>query len=66
MRTITNEINEVLTCDTNQLVALSKKFRAPLNVLDEIKELGKLPVVNFADWWNCYSSRRRFNDATRM
>ena len=48
MRTITNEINEVLTCDTNQLVALSKKFRAPLNVLEMIKELGKLPVVNFA------------------
>jgi len=48
MRTITNEINEVLTCDTNQLVSLSKKFRAPLNVLEEIKELGKLPVVNFA------------------
>jgi len=48
MRTITNEINEVLTCDTNQLVSLSKKFRAPLNVLEEIKVLGKLPVVNFA------------------
>ena len=48
MRTITNEINEVLTCDTNQLFALSKKFRAPLNVLEMIKELGKLPVVNFA------------------
>ncbi len=48
MRTITNEINEVLTCDTNQLVSLSKKFRAPLNVLEEVKELGKLPVVNFA------------------
>ena len=48
MRTITNEINEVLACDTNQLVALSKKFRAPLNVLEMIKELGKLPVVNFA------------------
>ena len=48
MRTITNEINAVLSCDTNQLVALSKKFRAPLNVLEEIKELGKLPVVNFA------------------
>ena len=48
MRTITNEINEVLTCDTNQLVALGKKFRAPLNVLEMIKELGKLPEVNFA------------------
>ncbi len=48
MRTITNESNEVRRCDTNQLVALSKKFRAPLNVLEMIKELGKLPVVNFA------------------
>ena len=48
MRTITNEINEILTSDTNQLVALSKKFRAPLNVLEDIKEIGKLPVVNFA------------------
>ena len=48
MRTITNEINEVLSCDTNQLVSLSKKFRAPLHVLQEIKELGKLSVVNFA------------------
>ena len=48
MRTITNEINEVLSSDTNQLVALSKKFRAPLNVLEDIKEIGKLPVVNFA------------------
>tara|TARA_B100000941_G_scaffold2807_1_gene1795 strand:- start:339 stop:1223 length:885 start_codon:yes stop_codon:yes gene_type:complete len=48
MRTITNEINEVLSSDTNQLVAISKKLRAPLNVLEDIKEIGKLPVVNFA------------------
>ena len=48
MRTITNDINEVLSSDTNQLVAISKKLRAPLNVLEDIKEIGKLPVVNFA------------------
>ena len=44
MRTITNEINQVLTCDTNQLVALSKKFRAPLNVLEMIKELSLIHI----------------------
>jgi len=48
MRTVTNEINEVIACDENEIVALSKKFRAPLNVLEEIKSLNKLPVVNFA------------------
>ena len=48
MRTITNELNEVIACDENEIVALSKKFRAPLNVLEEIKEQNKLPVVNFA------------------
>ena len=48
MRTIINELNEVIACDENEVVALSKKFRAPLHVLEEIKELKKLPVVNFA------------------
>ena len=48
MRTITNQLNEILTCDENQLVALGKKFGAPLNVLEQIKEQNKLPVVNFA------------------
>ena len=48
MRTITNQLNEVISCDENQLVALSKKYGAPLNVLEQIKELNKLPVVNFA------------------
>jgi pyridoxal 5'-phosphate synthase pdxS subunit len=48
MRTITNELNEVIACDENEVVALSKKFKAPLNVLEDIKELKSLPVVNFA------------------
>ena len=48
MRTITNQLNEILTCDENQLVALGKKFGAPLNVLEQIKDQNKLPVVNFA------------------
>ena len=48
MRTVTKEMNEVINCDEHELVSLSKKFGAPLNVLEEIKSLKKLPVVNFA------------------
>ena len=48
MRTVTKEMQEVINCDEHELVSLSKKFGAPLNVLEEIKSLKKLPVVNFA------------------
>ena len=48
MRTVTKEMQEVINCDEHELVSLSKKFGAPLSVLDEIKSLKKLPVVNFA------------------
>ena len=48
MRTVTKEMQEVINCDENELVSLSKKFGAPLSVLEEIKSLKKLPVVNFA------------------
>jgi pyridoxal 5'-phosphate synthase pdxS subunit len=48
IRTVIKEMNEVINCDEHELVSLSKKFGAPLNVLEEIKALKKLPVVNFA------------------
>ena len=48
MRTVTKEMQEVINCDENELVSLSKKFGAPLSVLEEIQSLKKLPVVNFA------------------
>ena len=48
MRTVTKEMQEVINCDEHELVSLSKKFGAPLSVLEEIKLLKKLPVVNFA------------------
>ncbi len=48
MRTVTKEMKEVINCDEHELVSLSKKFGAPLSVLEEIKSLKKLPVVNFA------------------
>lgn len=48
MRTVTSEMNQVINSDEHELVSLSKKFGAPLNILEEIKSLKKLPVVNFA------------------
>ena len=48
MRSIQQGINNIISCDKNELMNLSKEFKAPFEVLDEIKNNGKLPVVNFA------------------
>ena len=48
MRSIQQGINNIISCDKNELMNLSKEFKAPFEVLQEIKDKGKLPVVNFA------------------
>ena len=48
MRSMTDGINKIKTSDQNELMSLAKEIRAPFNVVKEIHELGKLPVVNFA------------------
>jgi len=48
MRSIQQGINNIISCDKNELMNLSKEFKAPFEVLEEIKDKGKLPVVNFA------------------
>ena len=48
MRSIQQGINNIISCDKNELMNLSKEFKAPFEVLEEIKDIGKLPVVNFA------------------
>ena len=48
MRSIQQGINNIISCDKNELMNLSKEFKAPFEVLKEIKDKGKLPVVNFA------------------
>ena len=48
MRSIQQGINNIISCDKNELMNLSKEFKAPFEVLEEIKDNGKLPVVNFA------------------
>ena len=48
MRTIVNEIKEVLSLDSNQLMSYSKRINAPYDLVIKVKELGKLPVPNFS------------------
>ena len=48
MRSIQQGINNIISCDKNELMNLSKEFKAPFEVLEDIKDKGKLPVVNFA------------------
>ena len=48
MRSMTDGINKIKTSDQNELMSLAKEIRAPFDVVKEIHEIGKLPVVNFA------------------
>ncbi len=48
MRSMTDGINKIKTSDQNELMSLAKEIRAPFDVVKEIHDLGKLPVVNFA------------------
>ena len=45
---IRSEVSLIKTSDQNELMSLAKEIRAPFDVVKEIHELGKLPVVNFA------------------
>jgi len=48
MRRVMDEIRRVVNAPEEELVVLSKEFRAPVELLREVKEEGRLPVVNFA------------------
>ena len=48
MRTIMDEIKLVTKMNNKELEEFSIKNNAPLNILTEVKELGKLPVPNFS------------------
>ena len=48
MRTVRNDINRLTTLKHDQLVAESKNMGAPLDLVIQVSETGKLPVPNFA------------------
>ncbi len=48
MRTVQASIRRVMTMDDAELVAYGKELGAPFEQLKRVRELGKLPVPNFA------------------
>ena len=47
-RTVQRQIRQVQNMDDNELYAFAKEIQAPLELVKEVKRLGRLPVVNFA------------------
>ena len=48
MRQIKNEIGKLTVLDDNELYAAAKDLRAPYELVKEVSEAGKLPVVLFS------------------
>ncbi|MDA1036566.1 MAG: pyridoxal 5'-phosphate synthase lyase subunit PdxS [Chloroflexi bacterium] len=48
MRTVTKQIRRVQTMSNDELTAYGKEIGASVDLLIEVKRLGRLPVVNFA------------------
>jgi pyridoxal 5'-phosphate synthase pdxS subunit len=48
MRTITGEIRRLKTLDPTELATAARDLRAPLDLVRNVAETGKLPVVNFS------------------
>ena len=48
MRTMTREIRSLTTASSDELMRMAKEMGAPFDLVQEIAETGKLPVVNFA------------------
>jgi pyridoxal 5'-phosphate synthase pdxS subunit len=47
-RAVQSQINRLKTMDENELFSYAKELQVSYELLKEVKELGKLPVVNFA------------------
>lgn len=48
MRTIMREIAAVKACREDELYVIAKEIQAPLDLVREVKRLGRLPVPNFS------------------
>jgi pyridoxal 5'-phosphate synthase pdxS subunit len=47
-RTVMGEIRRIQGMSSDELMATAKELAAPLNLVKEVHETGKMPVVNFA------------------
>ena len=48
MRTVMKQIREVQNKPDSEVTAMAKELGASVDLLNEVKQLGRLPVVNFA------------------
>ncbi|MTT31302.1 pyridoxal 5'-phosphate synthase lyase subunit PdxS [Terrilactibacillus sp. BCM23-1] len=48
MRKVNSQVRQVVNMNDDELMTAAKNFGAPYEVLKQIKEAGRLPVVNFA------------------
>lgn len=48
IRAVTDDIRKVVNAPHEELMTIAKEFGAPYELILEVKELGRLPVVNFA------------------
>jgi len=48
MRTVKKEIGKIVAASQEELMTIAKEFGAPYDLVQYIKDNGKLPVVNFA------------------
>ena len=47
-RNVQREIKKIINMDDDELYSLAKNLKVPVDLIKEIKKIGKLPVVNFA------------------
>ena len=48
MRKVNSEVSRLTVMNDDEIMTYAKELGAPYNVLKQIKEEGRLPVVNFA------------------
>lgn len=48
IRTVNDEIRRVVSAPPEELMTIAKELGAPYELVEEVKEKGRLPVVNFA------------------
>lgn len=48
LRAVNHQIRQVVAATEDELADLAKELRAPLELVKQVKELGRLPVVNFS------------------
>ena len=48
IRTVTRQVRQVVGMDEDELFAFAKSIGAPIDLVRDVRRLGRLPVVNFA------------------